>query len=126
MTDARESRHLAILLAMTMFVLVVDTSLVKVSIASVVEDLDTTVSGVQSAIALEALALPRTATATTATGGSCSLSSTFNALVPGSVQESKRAIWELGQVQVYDAGDDGSVSTTADNSVFERQGIFVP
>lgn len=40
---------------MAMFVLVVDTSLMNVSIASVVDDLDTTVSGVQSAIALEAL-----------------------------------------------------------------------
>ncbi len=48
-------RRLAILLAMAMFVLVVDTSLMNVSIASVVDDLDTTVSGVQSAIALEAL-----------------------------------------------------------------------
>jgi EmrB/QacA subfamily drug resistance transporter len=38
-----------------MFVLVVDTSLMNVSISAVVEDLDTTVSGVQSAIALEAL-----------------------------------------------------------------------
>ena len=38
-----------------MFVLVVDTSLMNVSIAAVVEDLDTTVSSVQSAIALEAL-----------------------------------------------------------------------
>ena len=47
--------RLAILLSMAMFVLVVDTSLMNVSIASVVEDLDTTVSGVQSAIALEAL-----------------------------------------------------------------------
>ena len=49
------SPKLAVLLAMAMFVLVVDTSLMNVSIASVVEDLDTTVSGVQSAIALEAL-----------------------------------------------------------------------
>ena len=40
---------------MAMFVLVVDTSIMNVSISSVVEDLDTTVSGVQSAIALEAL-----------------------------------------------------------------------
>src|SRR5689334_6669849 len=40
---------------MAMFVLVVDTSLMNVSIAAVVHDLDTTVSGVQSAIALEAL-----------------------------------------------------------------------
>src|SRR3954452_10027873 len=49
------SRRLAVLLAMAMFVLVVDTSLMNVSIARVVEDLGTTVSGVQGAIALEAL-----------------------------------------------------------------------
>ncbi|WAL49076.1 MULTISPECIES: MFS transporter [Rhodococcus] len=49
------NRVLAILLAMAMFVLVVDTSLMNVSISAVVRDLDTTVSGVQSAIALEAL-----------------------------------------------------------------------
>ena len=49
------TRRLAVLLAMAMFVLVVDTSLMNVSIAAVVEDLDTTVSGVQGAIALEAL-----------------------------------------------------------------------
>src|SRR4249919_229994 len=47
--------RLAMLLAMAMFVLVVDTSLMNVSIAAVVHDLHTTVSGVQSAIALEAL-----------------------------------------------------------------------
>jgi MFS family permease len=52
---AGSTQRLAILLAMAMFVLVVDTSLMNVSIAVVVRDLDTTVSGVQSAIALEAL-----------------------------------------------------------------------
>src|SRR5213080_3042136 len=45
----------AVLLAMAMFVLVVDTSLMNVSISAVIDDLDTTASGVQSAIALEAL-----------------------------------------------------------------------
>ena len=49
------NNRVAILLAMAMFVLVVDTSLMNVSIAEVVKDLDTTASGVQSAIALEAL-----------------------------------------------------------------------
>jgi EmrB/QacA subfamily drug resistance transporter len=49
------STRLAFLLAAAMFVLVVDTSLMNVSISAVVGDLDTTVSGVQSAIALEAL-----------------------------------------------------------------------
>ncbi len=52
---APTSRWLPLLLAMAMFVLVVDTSLMNVSISAVVRDLDTTVSGVQSAIALEAL-----------------------------------------------------------------------
>src|SRR6187431_2040647 len=46
---------LGLLLAMAMFVLVVDTSLMNVSISAVVRDLNTTASGVQSAIALEAL-----------------------------------------------------------------------
>ncbi len=49
------SPRLAVVLAMAMFILVVDTSLMNVSISAVVRDLDTTVSGVQSAIALEAL-----------------------------------------------------------------------
>src|SRR3954471_234673 len=53
-TSANNTR-LAILLSMAMFVLVVDTSLMNVSIAAVVHDLGTTVSGVQGAIALEAL-----------------------------------------------------------------------
>src|SRR3954471_18038599 len=53
--DEGGNTRLAILLAMAMFVLVVDTSLMNVSISAVVHDLDTTASGVQSAIALEAL-----------------------------------------------------------------------
>ena len=47
--------RLALLLAMAMFVLVVDTSIMNVSISAVVRDLGTTASGVQGAIALEAL-----------------------------------------------------------------------
>jgi MFS family permease len=54
-TSPNHSSRLAILLAMAMFVLVVDTTLMNVSISAVVTDLNTTVSGVQSAIALEAL-----------------------------------------------------------------------
>ena len=53
--EATFDRKLALLLAMAMFVLVVDTSLMNVSISAVVHDLGTTVSSVQSAIALEAL-----------------------------------------------------------------------
>src|SRR5689334_7299619 len=47
--------RLGVLLAMAMFVFVIDTSLMNVSISAVVRDLDTTASGVQAAVALEAL-----------------------------------------------------------------------
>ena len=53
--EAAGNSRLAILLAMAMFVLVIDTSMMNVSISAVVKDLGTTVSGVQAAIALEAL-----------------------------------------------------------------------
>jgi MFS family permease len=49
------NKRLAIVLAMAMFVLVVDTSLMNVSISAVIRDIDTTASGIQAAIALEAL-----------------------------------------------------------------------
>jgi MFS family permease len=53
--DNQGSQTLSILLALAMFVLVVDTSLMNVSLSAVVHDLHTSVSSVQSAIALEAL-----------------------------------------------------------------------
>jgi MFS family permease len=46
---------MAILLAAAMCVFVIDTMLMNVSISAVVDDLDTTVSGVQGAVATEAL-----------------------------------------------------------------------
>jgi MFS family permease len=46
---------LGLLLAAAMFVFVIDTSFMNVSISAVVHDLDTTVSGVQAAVAIEAL-----------------------------------------------------------------------
>jgi ABC-type phosphate transport system substrate-binding protein len=58
-------------------------------------------------------------------GSTCSTSTTLDAVVPGSVPEGKRSIWELGQVIVNDGGPDGVVSTDP-NTVFERQGVFVP
>jgi EmrB/QacA subfamily drug resistance transporter len=53
--ESAGNSRLAVLLAMAMFVLVVDTSIMNVSISAVVDDLDTDVSAVQSAIAIEAL-----------------------------------------------------------------------
>ena len=53
--NAAGSPLLGIFLAAAMFVFVIDTSFMNVSISAVVNDLDTTVSGVQSAVAIEAL-----------------------------------------------------------------------
>ncbi len=54
-TPPEGSTKLSVLLAMAMFVLVVDTSIMNVSLSAVVEDLGTTISDLQAAIALEAL-----------------------------------------------------------------------
>jgi len=53
--EGAASKRLPFLLAAAMFVLVVDTSIMNVSITAVAADLGTSVSSVQSAIAIEAL-----------------------------------------------------------------------
>jgi hypothetical protein len=59
-------------------------------------------------------------------GSVCDAITTMNALVPGAASAGNRAIWQLDQVQVFDAGGDGDVLTAADNTVYLRQGVFVP
>jgi TolB protein len=59
-------------------------------------------------------------------GSDCSISTTADTLVPGTVTESLRTIWQVGRVRVDDAGPDGNPDTTADNTVFAVQGVFVP
>jgi Tol biopolymer transport system component len=65
------------------------------------------------------------ATADPLVGATCSASTSMDAIVPGAVKEGKRAVWQVGQVQVYDGGADGAV-TTSPNTLFARQGVFVP
>jgi hypothetical protein len=67
-----------------------------------------------------------TATIDTTIGSDCPLSTTANALVPGSVTAGLRAIWQVGQAQVYDGGADGNPVTASDNTLFLDQGIFIP
>ena len=51
---------------------------------------------------------------------------TADALVPDTIKEGRRAIWQAGTVRVYDGGPDGLASTTGDNTLFATQGVFVP
>jgi hypothetical protein len=41
------------------------------------------------------------------------------------VQAGDRAIWQLGQAQLYDGGPDGDAETEP-NNLFAVQGVFVP
>ena len=64
-------------------------------------------------------------TAATDTGSTCSLTTTLDTLIPGAIAEGQRTVMQLSQVQVIDGGADGDTGTEP-NTVFLRQGIFVP
>jgi hypothetical protein len=64
-------------------------------------------------------------TASTSIGATCALSTSADAITPSLVREGKRTIWEIGQVRLFDGGEDGITATQADNSLFMKQGIFV-
>jgi hypothetical protein len=69
--------------------------------------------------------VPCTATASTSIGSTCAVTTTADALAPGTVLEGKRSLWDLGHVRVFDGGSDG-VASTDDNTLFLTQGVFVP
>ncbi len=60
--------------------------------------------------------VPCTATPETTVGATCSISTTADAVLPGVVEENRRAVWELGAFEVRDAA----------GAAFLRQGLFVP
>jgi hypothetical protein len=64
-------------------------------------------------------------TTSTSTGGLCTVNTTANAVVPGSVKDTQRGVIEISQLQISDGGPDGMVATP-DNTLFEVQGIFIP
>ena len=71
--------------------------------------------------------VPCAATADPAEGGLCSTYTSADAIFgAGAVTERNRAIWQLDQVRVFDAGPDGYAETTDDNELFAVQGLFVP
>lgn len=65
------------------------------------------------------------ATADITIGGECAVDTTADAVLPGAIKEGFRSSWELGRVEVYDGGPDGTASTEP-NTLFAVQGIFVP
>jgi hypothetical protein len=73
------------------------------------------------------------ATGSSTVGSTCALNTTADALVPGTVLESKRTIWEIGQVSIKDAGPNGTGYASCpptcgdgDETTFLREGVFAP
>jgi Tol biopolymer transport system component len=67
------------------------------------------------------------ATADETIGSTCDSVSSANAVVPGSIQAGTRMNTQfLSAVNVEDGGSDGVAATTADNTLFMDEGIFVP
>jgi hypothetical protein len=64
-------------------------------------------------------------TSLTTVGGTCTVATTANTVVPGAVKDNQRGVVEVGQLQINDGGADGQIST-ADNTLFMVQGIFIP
>jgi hypothetical protein len=62
----------------------------------------------------------------TSAGGTCNVATSADEVTSGVAIEGKRAIWELGQVQVFDGGADGDADMTGDNTLFAVQGLFAP
>jgi hypothetical protein len=70
--------------------------------------------------------IPCAPTADPATGSTCTIASSLNAMRPGTITGGRRAVWDLQPVRVYDAGPDGEADTQDDNELFAVQGVFVP
>ena len=73
-----------------------------------------------------AVTVPCSGTADTTVGATCSLATTADAVLPSVVKEGDRAIWELGQIRLFDGGPDRDASTHTGNTLFAAQGLFVP
>jgi len=80
------------------------------------------------------LRVPLTCTATgSASGSTCSVATSADAVIPGMATEGDRSVWQLGQVSIRDAGPNGTgyagcppTCGDGDEAPFLRQGVFVP
>jgi hypothetical protein len=58
-------------------------------------------------------------------GSTCSIATTADSVLPGTISEGKRTLMEMFQVRVFDGGADG-LAATPGNSLFAVQGLFAP
>ena len=72
--------------------------------------------------------VPCATTVSTTVGSTCSINTTVNTLFGSTaITELQRSIWQQTElVRIYDGGADGVASTTADNTLFQMGGVFIP
>ena len=70
--------------------------------------------------------VPCATTAGSGIGSTCSITTTADTLVPGTVTERDRSVWQFDRVRLLDGGPDGDAETAGDNVLFATQGVFVP
>jgi len=71
------------------------------------------------------LSVPCSATAATNVGGTCGITTTLDTVFAGTIKEGRRAIWDVGQIRLFDGGPD-EIGNTFGNTLFAVQGLFVP
>lgn len=75
--------------------------------------------------------IPCVLTADSAAGGSCTVTTSINSVLPGVAQEGKRATWQLDRTEVYDGGPTGEGNIASGCGVdqctlFMTGGLFIP
>jgi hypothetical protein len=89
-----------------------------------------TVQNLDIKVPVQCVATP----AATQEGGLCQAVATVNSLYPGAVLDGRRAVWEVRDIRVLDAGPDGTgygagcppTCGDGDETVFMRPGLFTP
>jgi hypothetical protein len=71
------------------------------------------------------LSAPCSATAATNVGATCGITTTLDTVFAGTIKEGQRAIWDVGQIRLFDGGPD-EIGNTFGNTLFAVQGLFVP
>jgi len=70
-------------------------------------------------------------TASIAVGATCAVNTSFNAVVPGSAQTTKRTVYEIpqsqagGGIQIFDGGQSG-IAGSSGATLFAETGVFLP
>jgi TolB protein len=70
--------------------------------------------------------IPCVATPSDLVGSNCHTSTTFNSVLPGTLEGGARAVWAVQRADVYDGGADGVAATQSNNGPFVTQGLFIP